>query len=169
MTKTFKLAGGLLCTYGTTIQGNDASFQVLLPNGRKVEIYSKEGADEFVDTVGTDFISMNLTAADCQELTPVYALILAVAKNASSERQEFLNLRSAPLLNILEIPLIHYLPTATSFVRVQCQCGMSYCCKSSLTSQSILRSSKRLFPMKAWKQLKSSTLLARRMTRPVTR
>jgi hypothetical protein len=37
--------------------------QVLFPNGRNVELSSKEGAAEFVDTVGTDFISTNLTAA----------------------------------------------------------------------------------------------------------
>jgi hypothetical protein len=85
MATSFKLAGSLRCTFAMTNQG-DLLIQVLFPNGRNVELRSKEGADEFVDTVGTNFISMNLTAADNQELTPVYALILAVAKNASPEK-----------------------------------------------------------------------------------
>jgi hypothetical protein len=86
MTKTFKLAG-LLCTYGTTNQGNDLSIHVVLPNGRKVEICSsKEGADEFVDTVGTDFISTNLTVTDDEELTDAYTLLLAIAETASREK-----------------------------------------------------------------------------------
>jgi hypothetical protein len=79
-----KLASGLLCTYGTTNQGND-SFQVLLPNGRNVELCSKEGCDKFVDSVGTDFISTNLTGTDDQELTFAYALI-EVVRNASPEK-----------------------------------------------------------------------------------
>jgi hypothetical protein len=88
MTKPFKLAGGLRCTYvrGRTNQSNDLLIQVLFPNGRKVELSSKRGADEFVDTVGTDFISRNLTAAGDEELTPVFAVILAVVKNASREK-----------------------------------------------------------------------------------
>jgi hypothetical protein len=47
---------------------------------------SKEGAGEFVDNVGTDFISTNLTAIDNQELTDAYELIISVATNASSEK-----------------------------------------------------------------------------------
>jgi hypothetical protein len=85
MTKTCKLAGGLRCTY-RTIQENEASFQVRLPNGREVEICSKEGADEFIDTVGTDFISTNIIVAGDKALTPVYMLIRAVAINASPEK-----------------------------------------------------------------------------------
>jgi hypothetical protein len=60
--------------------------RVVLPNGRNVVIASKEGADEFVDTVGTDFISTNLTATDGQELTFAYTIMVAFAQNASSER-----------------------------------------------------------------------------------
>jgi hypothetical protein len=86
MTTTFTLAGGLPCAYGTTNQGTGLTFQVLLPNGRKVELWSKEGADVFVDTVGTDFISTNITTADDDELTDVYTLIFAVATNASPEK-----------------------------------------------------------------------------------
>jgi hypothetical protein len=37
--------------------------QVELPNDRKIELASREGADDFVDTVGTDFFSTNLIAA----------------------------------------------------------------------------------------------------------
>jgi hypothetical protein len=85
MAYTFQLAGGLPCTFGTTNQGND-TFQVLLPNGRNVELWSKEGADEFIDTVGTDFISTNITAANCYELILAYTLIRAVAENASREK-----------------------------------------------------------------------------------
>jgi triphosphoribosyl-dephospho-CoA synthetase len=53
-----------------------------------VEVWSKEeeGADVFVDTVGTDFISTNITAADDEELTLAYQLIIAVAVNASPEK-----------------------------------------------------------------------------------
>jgi hypothetical protein len=82
---TFKPAG-LRCTYHMTSQGNDKSFQVDLPNGRKVELHSKKGADEFLDTVGTDFISTTLTATDNQELECAYMLLLMVGANASSEK-----------------------------------------------------------------------------------
>jgi hypothetical protein len=86
MRGTFKLASGLQCTLCLTNQGEVLSFQVLLPNGRNVELCSKEGADEFVDTVGTDFISTNLTTVDYHELGLAYSLIFAVAKNASPEK-----------------------------------------------------------------------------------
>jgi hypothetical protein len=62
------------------------SFQVVLPNGRKVELFSKKGADEFVDTIGTDFISTNLTTRDDATLTHAYTLMLTVADNASPEK-----------------------------------------------------------------------------------
>jgi hypothetical protein len=81
-----KLDGGLHCTLYLTNQGEVFSFQVLLPNGRNVELCSKEGADEFVDTVGTDFISTNLTAAGDKELSLAYSLIYYVAENASPEK-----------------------------------------------------------------------------------
>jgi hypothetical protein len=82
---TFKV-DGLLCTYYMTNQGNGMSFQVVLPNGRKLELVSKEGADEFVDTVGTDFISTNLAATDDQKLESAYMLMLMIADNASPEK-----------------------------------------------------------------------------------
>jgi hypothetical protein len=82
---TVKLAG-LLCTYQLTNQGKDMSFQVVLPNGRKVELCSKKVADEFLDTVGTDFISTNLTATDNQELHFAYMLLLVVGLSASPEK-----------------------------------------------------------------------------------
>jgi hypothetical protein len=89
MTKTSKLAGGLTCTYGarTTYQDNEVvSLQVLLPNGRNVELFSEQGADEFIDTVGADFISTSLTATDDTELTCAYTLMIAVSDNASPEK-----------------------------------------------------------------------------------
>jgi hypothetical protein len=82
---TFKLAG-LLCTYHMTNLGNDVSFQVVLPNGRKIELHSKKGADEFVDTVGTDFISTSLTAADDPELQWLTFALVMVANNTSPEK-----------------------------------------------------------------------------------
>jgi hypothetical protein len=64
----------------------DSSRQVELPNGRKFKLGSRRGADNFVDTVGTDFISTNLTAADDQELTCAYALMDMVSFYASPEK-----------------------------------------------------------------------------------
>jgi hypothetical protein len=84
-TRTFKLAG-LLCSCSKGKRDQDMSFQVVLRNGRKVELHSKKGADEFVDTVGTDFMSTNLTATDDQELQFAYMLLLMVADNASPEK-----------------------------------------------------------------------------------
>jgi hypothetical protein len=76
MTKTSKLS----------IQDNDASVQGLSPSGRKFDLCSKEDADEFVDILGTDFISTNLTATDDQELILAYEMMTAVAKHASTEK-----------------------------------------------------------------------------------
>jgi hypothetical protein len=86
MTKTSKVAAGRSSSYTLTRQGNEESLQMVLPNGRNVEVWSKEGADEFVDTVGTDFISMHLTATDNQERALAYSLMIAVAENASLEK-----------------------------------------------------------------------------------
>jgi hypothetical protein len=47
---------------------------------KQVELFSKEGADEFVDTVGTDFISTNLTARDDSRLAYFYTLMKTVAE-----------------------------------------------------------------------------------------
>jgi hypothetical protein len=82
---TFKHAG-LLCTYCATNQGNGVLFHVVLPNGCKVELHSKEGADEFIEAVGTDFMSTNLTTTDDQKLEYAYMLLLMVADSASPEK-----------------------------------------------------------------------------------
>jgi hypothetical protein len=76
----------LLGTYYISYQGNDMSFQVVLPNGRKLELNSKKDADEFVDTYGTDFMSTSLTTTDDKELKLAYMLMLMVADNASPEK-----------------------------------------------------------------------------------
>jgi hypothetical protein len=60
--------------------------QVKLPNGRKIELASREGADDFVDTVGTDFISTNLTAANDAELMFAYTMITSISDHASPEK-----------------------------------------------------------------------------------
>jgi hypothetical protein len=85
MATTFKLAG-LRCTYIRANQGNDASFHVFLPNGRNVDVCSKEGADEFVDAAGSYFISTNLNAQDVQMLPFAYTVMIAVSENASPEK-----------------------------------------------------------------------------------
>jgi hypothetical protein len=59
---------------------------VVLPSGRTFELASREGANDFVDSIGTDFISTNLTAADDQELEWAYFLMMTVAENASPEK-----------------------------------------------------------------------------------
>jgi hypothetical protein len=85
---TFEHAG-LLGTYyiSPTNQGNVMLCQVLLPNGRKLELNSKKDADEFIDTVGTDFMSTSLTAADDPgELIFAFTLMITVAHNASPEK-----------------------------------------------------------------------------------
>jgi hypothetical protein len=86
-TSNFKLAG-LHCTYRILNQGtrNNASFQVVLPNGRNVELFSKEGADECVGVVGTDFISTSLTATNDVELSFTYLMMLTVIGNVSPEK-----------------------------------------------------------------------------------
>jgi hypothetical protein len=118
MTKTSKLAAGRFSSYTMTIQDNDASVQGLSQNGRNVELYSKEGADEFVDTVGTDFISTHLTATDDQELILTYTLMATVAEHASTEKiaSGILDPSSAPLLNMRGILLYTiYRPQLASF------------------------------------------------------
>jgi hypothetical protein len=57
--------------------------QVKLPNGRKIDVTSREGADDFIETVGTDFISTSLTAADDNELTCAYIILIKVTCHAS--------------------------------------------------------------------------------------
>jgi hypothetical protein len=60
--------------------------QVELPNGRTFELASREGADDFVDTVGTDFISTNLTAANDSELALASTLMVMISEKASPEK-----------------------------------------------------------------------------------
>jgi hypothetical protein len=84
-TRNYKV-DGLLCTHCMTHQGTDMSFQVVFPNGRKLELASREGADDFVDIVGSDFISKNLTATGDKKLESTYMLMITVAKNASPEK-----------------------------------------------------------------------------------
>jgi hypothetical protein len=86
MSATCKLLAGVTCTLHFSNQGDDGSFAVVLPNGRNVELRSKKGADEFVHTVGTYFISTNLTATDDKKLTFVYSTMLTVAQAASPEK-----------------------------------------------------------------------------------
>jgi hypothetical protein len=59
-----------------------------LPNGRRLELASREGANDFVDSIGTDFMSTNLTAVDDQELEFTYMLMITVADTASTEKTE---------------------------------------------------------------------------------
>jgi hypothetical protein len=79
MTTHYHKATGHLYTYCTTKQGNETLRQVLLPNGRTLELNSKEGADEFVDTFGTAVMSTSLNTKKNQELQSAYMLILVVA------------------------------------------------------------------------------------------
>jgi hypothetical protein len=60
--------------------------KVVLPNGRQIELRSKEGANEFIDAVGTAFISANLIATDDQELTLAYMMMITVIDDASPEK-----------------------------------------------------------------------------------
>jgi hypothetical protein len=62
------------------------AYQVILPNGRIFLLDSRESADDFVDTVGTDFFSTNLTATNDAELTNAYLLMRLVNGNASPEK-----------------------------------------------------------------------------------
>jgi hypothetical protein len=72
---------------------NEGIHQVQLPNGRIIELASREGADDFVDAVGTDIISTNLTATDDEEddeddeeLATAYSMIRMAIDNASPEK-----------------------------------------------------------------------------------
>jgi hypothetical protein len=60
--------------------------EVELPNGRKIERLSMEGADEFVEAVGTDFMSTNLNTTNDQELQCAYMIMRIVISNASPEK-----------------------------------------------------------------------------------
>jgi hypothetical protein len=74
---------GIRPTMGT---GEVIVQEVQLPNGRKIEIASREGADDFVDAVGTDFISTNVFATDDIELIYFYSVAITVFKEASPEK-----------------------------------------------------------------------------------
>jgi hypothetical protein len=86
MTTHFHKTTGHLYTYCTTGQGDEMLFQVALPNGRKLDLDSKKGADEFVDTFGTAFMSTSLTAADDREFQFAFTVMKAVADTASREK-----------------------------------------------------------------------------------
>jgi hypothetical protein len=75
---------GMRCTLTRTDEGTTC--QVVLPDGRKVELCSKEGANDFVDTVGTDFISTNLTTEDEEKLVIAYMIMIETTDNASTEK-----------------------------------------------------------------------------------
>jgi hypothetical protein len=80
MTKAFT-------SYTTTIHdAEDASVQGNSPNDSNIDIYSKEGAEQFVDFVGHNYISTHLTATDDEELDSTYTLMIAVAEHASTEK-----------------------------------------------------------------------------------
>jgi hypothetical protein len=74
---------GIRCSW---VRNDIVVTEVQLPNGRKIKIVSKEGADEFIEAVGTDFISRNLTAANDAELTTAYMIMSNVVGNASPEK-----------------------------------------------------------------------------------
>jgi hypothetical protein len=172
MTTRFFKPAGLLYTYCTTKQGNDMFlFQVALPNGRKLDIDSKKGADEFIDTFGTDFMSTSLTATGDQELESAHMLIHMVAENASPEKIAS-GIPESELRTFVEHTrdTLDTLSTDRNWLRsgtlsrhheLLLWAAVSFANHSSFV--------KIFFPMKVvyWKQLQSSTLLARRMTRPM--
>jgi hypothetical protein len=59
---------------------------VKLPNGRRFHVASRKDADDFVDTVGTDFISTNLNTTDVRELEVAYLIIILFVGYASTEK-----------------------------------------------------------------------------------
>ena len=65
---------------------NEGSFQVLLPNGRKLELDSRDDADYFVATVGTDFIPTKMTAASDEQLQSALFMMRTVSEKASPEK-----------------------------------------------------------------------------------
>jgi hypothetical protein len=77
---------GIRCCMGRADDGSIKVHEVELPSGRRIRLLSKEGVDEFVDAIGTDLISTNLTTTDDQELTLAYKLMDLVAENASPEK-----------------------------------------------------------------------------------
>jgi hypothetical protein len=60
--------------------------EVGLPSGRRFEISSREGADDYVDTVGKKFISENLITTNDTELIIAYMTIITVIEEASPEK-----------------------------------------------------------------------------------
>jgi hypothetical protein len=52
----------------------------------EIELASREGADDFVETVGTDFISTNLTAANDEQLICANTMMCMVIDKASPEK-----------------------------------------------------------------------------------
>jgi hypothetical protein len=61
--------------------------EVELPNGRKIKRLTTEaGANEFVEAVGIDFISTNLTATNDHEMFVMYIIMRIVIRSASPEK-----------------------------------------------------------------------------------
>jgi hypothetical protein len=60
---------------------------VELSGGRKIELKAREGADDFINTVGSDFISTNLNAInDDEQFISAYNMMITVSQNASPEK-----------------------------------------------------------------------------------
>jgi hypothetical protein len=123
MTKTFRLAASLATK---TKHDSDSLLQMVLPKGRNVELCSKEGAHEFVDTVGTDFISTNLTTINSDELTCAYMMMIALAEYASTEKiaSGIPESELRTFINTRGIPLICYRPQLASIGYT----NRNYCC-----------------------------------------
>jgi hypothetical protein len=75
---------GIRCSRGWT--DDLIVHEVELPNGRKIERLTMEGADEFVEAVGIDFISTNLTTTNDNEMFVMSIIMRTVIKNASREK-----------------------------------------------------------------------------------
>jgi hypothetical protein len=161
----------LLYPYCMTKQGNDMSFHVVLPNGRKVDLDSKKGVDEFVDTFGTDFMATSPTATYDQELRSACILMFKVADTASPEKIAS-GIPGSELRTFLEHTrdILDTLSTDRNWLRSGTLSSHHELLLTVVVSFSQHPSFvKIIFSMKLvyWKQLQSSTLLARRMTRPI--
>jgi hypothetical protein len=75
---------GIRLTKGVTNLG--LVKEVQLPNGRKIGLLSRDGANDFVDAVGTDFISTNVFTTAESELMAFYVTITSVTEGASPEK-----------------------------------------------------------------------------------
>jgi hypothetical protein len=150
-----------------TNQGNDMLFHVVLPNGCKVELHSKKGADEFLDTVGTDFMSTSLAATDDQEHQAAYMLLLMVGVSASPEKIAS-GIPESELRTLVDHTR-HTLDTLSIDSEWLRSGKVSMCHELLLKAVAAFSARPRLsrssYLMEVWKHLQSSTLLARSMTR----